>query len=51
MARRDDDDKEKELDVPEVAVEEVLDETDEEEDDPLIAGITEGLGDDEKAWE
>ncbi len=50
MVHHDDDDKEKDLaDLPDAAVEEVLDETAEDEDDPLIgSGIEET---DEKAWE
>lgn len=51
MAYREDDDKGKEGgDLAESSVDEVLDETkeDEEEDEPTLGG---GLEDDEKAWE
>jgi len=50
MIHHDDDDKEKDVaDVPEAPVEEVLDETAEDEDDPLIGPVVEET--DDKAWE
>jgi len=47
MAHRKDDDKEKETELPEGAVDEVLDETEEDEDEDVLGEMV----DDEKAWE
>lgn len=48
MAQHDDDEKDK--DLPEAVAEEVLDETEEDEDEP-VTGVSDPLLDDEKAWE